>query len=622
MKAKTMRQGKNLYAIAIFAFASLTSCNDDFVSITPMSEVSEESVWTDEGLATAAVTGIYNGLGAGGLNEQMLASLSDEAIFTHTGRGINTVMESRSNSNDTGWINETYDWNNMYGYVRSANIAIQKLNEGGLENTALRDRLLGEALYLRAYYYHQLVRFYGGVPLTDEPFALDTDFNIPRNTFEESVNFIVADCDAAFALLDGTNMDSGRANAATALALKSRILLYAASDLYDNTKASAGSSLISGYSNPELIGYTSGSQQERWTRAKNAARAALDYSNAGYKFGLTAPVSLEEGEQNYLDISLARNGGEADILWERQYVEARGPGRQIGLYNGPNGYHNWAGNTPIQNMVDAYGMADGTDFDWNNPAHSSQPYENREPRFYATILYDGADWKPRPSDVADRDPANQIQTGRYEIIEGGSVVTHFGLDTRQSPVEDWNGSRTGYYFKKFTEPDPAHSDQTDFQSIPWPFFRHTEVVLNYVEAVLEADGDEAEAKSWLDQIRFRVGLPAVTASGTDLMEVYRNERRLELAFEEHRYHDTRRWMIAEETLGAKAGIIQISGELKPGAQVTTYQYDTNNYNYSYVRGIIDPGFENRLWLDKSYFKPIRDNELKSNTSLVQNPGYE
>ena len=382
----------------------------------------------------------------------------------------------------------------MYGYIRSANIAIEKLNEGGLENTELRDRLLGEALYLRAYYYHQLVRFYGGVPLSKEPFTLDSDFNIPRDSFEDCVNFIVEDCEAAFALLDGKSMDSGRANAATALALKARILLYAASDLYDSATASANSTLISTYSNPELIGYTSGNQQDRWTNAKNAAKAAMDYTSAGYKFGLTGPVSLEEGEQNYLDISLARNGGESDIIWERQFIEATGAGRRIGLFNGPNGYHNWAGNAPIQNMIDAYGMSDGSEFDWDNPDHSSMPYKDREPRFYATILYDGADWKPRPADAADRDPANQIQTGQYEIIDGGGgVTTHFGLDTRQGPIEDWNGTRTGYYFKKFVEPDPAFVDQTDFQTIPWPFFRYTELVLNYVEAVLEADGNEAEA---------------------------------------------------------------------------------------------------------------------------------
>ena len=621
MKAEIMKQRKKLYVFATLALAFLGSCNDDFVNITPKSEVSEESVWTDEGLAVAAVTGVYGGLGVGGFDEQMMASLSDEAVFTHTGRGINTINESRANSNDAGWVNYTHNWNDMYRYIRSANIAIQKLNEGGLENVQLRNRLLGESHFLRAYYYHQLVRFYGGVPLIDEPFTLDSEFNIPRNTFEESIDFIVADCDLAFSLLNGESMESGRADAATALALKSRILLYAASDLHDQATAAGNSSLLSSFSNPELVSYTSGSQSQRWTRAKDAAKAAMDYYNTGYKFGLTAPVSLEEGEQNYLNISLARNGGEVDIIFERQFVESAG--RSIGLYNGPNGYHNWAGNTPIQNFVDHFAMSDGSKFDWNNPVHSGSPYENREPRFYATILYDGAEWKPRPSDVADRDPANQIQTGAYDIISStGSITTHFGLDTRQSSVEDWNGSRTGYYFKKFTEPDPAHVDQNTAQTIPWPFFRYTELVLNYIESVLEADGDEAEAKRWLDQIRFRVGMPAVTETGADLMEVYRNERLLELAFEEHRYHDARRWMIAPTTLGASARIVQISGTLKPGVQVSKYQYNKANYDYTYVNRPIDPGFENRQWLDKSYFTPIRDNEMKSNTSLVQNPGYE
>ena len=614
---------KNLIKVWVLILPSIVtlSCNDDFTSITPLSEVSETSVWTDPGLADATVTGAYNGLGAGGLSEQMLASLTDEALFTHTNRGINTINESRTNSADTGWVNGTWDWNNMYGYIRDTNLAISNLSEPGFDDPELVDRLLGESYFLRAYYYHQLLRFYGGIPLIAEPLELDSDYNIPRNSFEECVNFIVADTEKAFEMLDGRDMDSGRANATVALALKARVLLYAASDLHDFSTASANSALISGYSNPELIAYTSGDQQQRWTQARDAVKAALDYSTAGYKLGLTAPVPFEEAEQNYLDISLARNGGESDIIWERQYVENTGPGRQIGLFNGPNGYHNWAGNAPIQNLVDDYAMMDGTEFDWDNPAHASAPYENREARFYATILYDGSDWKPRPSDVTEKDPANQIQTGKYDITVSGAIETHFGLDTRQSPVEDWNGTRTGYYFKKFTNPDSDFVDQNDFQTIPWPFFRETELVLSYVETLLET-GDEAEAANWLNQIRFRVGLPAVTESGDALVDLYRNERRLELVYEEHRYHDARRWMIAPTKFGAKAEGIQITGTLRPGVNVSIYKYDPANYNYTYVPTVVDPGFENRQWLDKTYYVPLRIGELNANTALVQNPGYD
>src|SRR5690606_9148514 len=116
-------------------------------------------------------------------------------------------------------------------------------------------------------------------------------------------------------------------------------------------------------------------------------------------------------------------------------------GGWVGRNNGPNGYHNWSGNTPTQMLVDDYEMLDGTRFDWTNSAHQSAPYENRDPRFYATILHDGADWKPRTDDVKGRDPYNQIQTGQYEVINSsGNKVVQFGLDTRNGPIEDWNGS--------------------------------------------------------------------------------------------------------------------------------------------------------------------------------------
>ena len=127
-------------------------------------------------------------------------------------------------------------------------------------------------------------------------------------------------------------------------------------------------------------------------------------------------------------------------------------GIHYGINNGPNGYHNWAGNTPIQQLVDDYEMMDGTKFDWTNPAQKADPYTNRDPRFYATILYDGAGWKPRPADVIGTDPVSQVQTGYYANGSGGTIN---GIDTRESPVENWNGSRTHYYTRKFIDPNPA-----------------------------------------------------------------------------------------------------------------------------------------------------------------------
>ncbi|WKN32499.1 RagB/SusD family nutrient uptake outer membrane protein [Porifericola rhodea] len=616
-----MNKIKYIYITLFASLAVATSCNDDFVNTKPLDLVPAEDTWVDGGLSEAFVTNIYSGFGNGGFDEQMLASLTDEALFTHPGRGINTITESRSNPADRGWINNTIDWDDMYRYIRAANVALSNLETPQFENTELATRLRGEAHFMRAYYYHQILRYFGGFPIVDRVYELDEEsYSLPRSSFEDCVDFIVSDLNSAAELLEGMNMEAGRASVEAAMALKARVLLYAASDLHHIPTASAQSSTISGFSNQELLGYTSGDQMSRWQAAKDAAKAVLD-RGSGYKTDLMEPVSPEEGEQNYENISLAQEGGEDELIMARYFVNQKQEnGGRIGLYNGPNGYHNWAGNTPTQNLVDDYQMMDGSEFDWSNPDHANNPYENRDPRFYASILYDGADWKPRTADVAAKDPANQIQTGSYEIVQDGEVVTFFGLDTRQSSVEDWNGTRTGYYMHKFINKDPDIVDQNTWQEVPWPILRYTEAILNYVEACIEL-GEEAEARAWLNKIRFRAGMPAITSSGDELMEEYRNERRVELVFEEHRYHDARRWMIADETIGQQVEIISIEGTLKPGESVSLYKYDPEKYNYEYTVQQIDPGIENRQWLDKMYFLPISRDEMNRNEALVQNPGY-
>jgi len=313
------------------------------------------------------------------------------------------------------------------------------------------------------------------------------------------------------------------------------------------------------------------------------------------------------------------------LLFERTHtplytVENNWPlgGIHFGINNGPNGYHNWAGNTPIQQLVDDYEMMDGSKFDWNNPLHAADPYDNRDPRFYATILYDGATWKPRPSDVAAIDPYNQIQTGYYDNGNNGFVN---GVDTRESAIENWNGSRTHYYVRKFIDPDPTVvENQSGYQVVPWPFIRYTEAALNYAEACIEL-GEEDEAKTWLNKIRFRSGMPAITETGTALRDRYRNERRIELAYEEHRYHDARRWMIPATTVGRPIREIHIEASLLPGkTPLVPYKHDETVYLYSYTTQV-NTDNESRTWVDKMYYRPISRNEISTNDKLIQNPGY-
>ena len=615
--------------IAILIVAGI-SCKRDFLNVQPKDKVSSELTWGDAALSQAFVFGIYSAFGYGGFEEQALAAYTDEAMFTHAGRNINTFTQGTENASNLAWISGTYGWNNMYKVIRAANVAIERLPTATFTDAVLKDRLLGETYFLRAYYYQQLLRFYGGVPLIDKPYGLNDDFTIARNTYKECVDFIVADLDKAAQLLDGKPSTPGRTSKLAAMALKARVLLYAASDLHDGPTAKAKSTVLSAYANLDILAYPAGDRTARWQAAKAAAKAVID-AGKGYKLDLAAPATAEEGKNNYISIALGGQSASGDaaaaveLILQRThtalYTEEDGwplGGIHYGINNGPNGYHNWAGNTPIQQLVDDYEMMDGTKFDWTNPAHKADPYTNRDPRFYGTILYDGAGWKPRPADVAGADPVNQVQTGYYDNGSGGSIN---GIDTRESPVENWNGSRTHYYTRKFIDPNPALADnQSNAQVIPWPFIRYTEMVLNYAEACI-ALGEEAEAKTWLNKIRFRSGMPAITDAGAALVDRYRNERRIELAYEEHRYHDARRWMIPAQTVGRGIKAIKVTAKLKAGkSPLVPYRYDKTVYDYTYT--VVDnTENETRVWNDKMYYRPSSRDEINKNNKLVNNPGF-
>ena len=611
--------------------AFISSCNSDFLSTKPLDKISSEATWADGALSEAFIFNVYSFLGYGGFEEQALAAYTDEAMFTHSGRNINTFTEAAESPDNIAWQSPTYEWGRMYLAIRQANVALENLPKATFVDAKLNAKLTGEVYFLRAYYYHQLLRFYGGVPLISKAYGLNDDYSIARSSYDDCVKFIVADLDKAIPLLpDAKTAIAGRASSLSAMALKARVLLYAASDLHDGPTVKAKSPTLGGYANLDLIAYPSGDRAARWNAAKTAAKAVLDAST-GYKMTLTAPVTAEEGRNNYVSIAMGGQSGAGDgaavseLIFQRTHTalytqEDNWPlgGIHYGINNGPNGYHNWAGNTPIQNLVDDYEMMDGTKFDWANAAHKAAPYDNRDPRLYATVLYDGATWKPRPSDVAGLDPANQIQTGYYDNGAGGKIN---GIDTRESDVENWNGSRTHYYTRKFIDPNPAIADnQSSAQVIPWPFIRYTEMALSYAEAAAET-GEEAVARTWINRIRFRAGMPAITDAGAALKDKIRNERRLELVYEEHRYHDARRWLIAPTTVGRGIKSINVDAKLKAGAAVKKpYKYDKALYNYTYT--VEDnTSNETRKWADKMYYRVLDKNEIKRNAKLVQNPGY-
>ena len=619
---------RKIIILGIFAVSMSVhvSCNKDFLNTNPLDKISSNATWADGALSEAFIYSVYSYLYYGGYHEEMLASLSDEAMFTH-GRDYKITTEGTETPSNMGWFNDTFRWDNMFLAIRQANTAILELPLSTFDDDALREKLLGEAHFLRAYYYHQLVRHWGGVPLIDAPYGLDEDYSIARSSYSDCVDFIVGDLDIAQQMLPDAN-DPGRAAKISAMALKARVLLYAASDLHDAGKAS---SILSGYSNPEYLAYPAGGQDGRWKQAQDAAEAVLNV-NPGWKMDLTAPVTEQEGFDNYVSLycggesAVGDPGAAVELLFQRtessKYtVETDWPlgGLNHGINNGPNGYHNWAGNTPIQQLVDDYEMMDGSSFDWTNPAHAASPYTNRDPRFKATVLYDGADWKPRPSDVASADPADQVQTGYYDDGAGGVLN---GIDTRDAPLESWNGSRSHYYARKFIDPDPAKPDNgSNTQVIPWPVIRTTEIAFIFAEASYEL-GEEDKARLWINRIRYRAGMPGISDSGDDLKNRIINERRVELVLEEHRYFDCARWMIAPTTTGSGIKTIVPKATLKSGATPhDPYKYDALVYDYEY-EVVNNTETESRTWKDRMYYRPISRDEMNRNELLVNNPGYQ
>jgi len=617
-----------IMTLAVFGLL-MVGCNKDVLETQPLSQASEQNVWSDNKLAEAAVLDLYQGTWAGTLTrEETTDAFTDQAVFTHPGRGVDGYTEGKMNPAGNFMDMQWFSWPQLYPFIRNANIAIARLteNEAGFDQGFV-DQLLGESYFMRAFYYTQLMRQFGGVVLLTEPLTLDSEANNPRGTFEETVNLILADLDRAETFLESAAPSKARAHKITVLALRSRVLTHVASDLYEPSKASSVPTIAS-YSNPELIGWTSGSQTDRWEAAKVASKALLD-ATIGYKLDYSAPASQEEAIQNYEDIWLQGDKNQ-DFIWGRLVEEfgfssrtypggdgwSQGPG-MVALYHGPNGYHEWAGTTPTEALVSKYSFADGTEFDWRNPAHAAAPYDNREARFYSTFLYDGGPWKPRTDDVVKFDKFNEIQTGYYTLADG-TIIN--GVDTRQGPIEDWNGSRTGYYFRKFADPREPASWPNNLQKVDAPYLRYTEVLLNYVEASINAN-DEGEAKVWLNRLRFRNGLPAVTESGDALLELYKRERDKELVNEDARLFDMKRWLEGPESLNKQVQQILIQATQKPGTTVapSDYRKDTSLFDYTYSPTNIV--FENRIWQDHVYFMPIKQEEIDKDASIIQNPGY-
>jgi len=558
---------KSLFFIsALFIFLTFTfiSCQEDFLDLTPKDSYTEATVFDDPVLTEAFLNYAYR-MVPHGFQEVSgilpLACVCDEghakgqvartgpillgnqtpsnmfSLDVWTGRGLSLEDDYYARNYKSYWIP-----------IKQCNEFLEKTIGSKIEETLLT-RMTGEAKTIRAYSYFRLICHYGGVPLITEPFTLDDNFKIPRNTYDEVMNFVISELDEAIDMLpldyDAENM--GRLTKGAAMAIKARALLFYASPL----------------NNPS-------NDMTRWQKASDAAKAVID-------------LNKYELYPDYKELFTEKGGYNSEVIWGRPfkhilnyevYLERR-------LY--PNGSMGHGHCPPIQNLVDDYEMLSGK-LPKNDPDYDPQnPYVNRDPRFYATIAYDGAPFLGR-----------NLET----FIPGG-------LDSFESPISSWNASETGYNMRKFITDDPIVDIGSGNTNPLWLWFRYAEVLLNYAEAEYFL-GDEVTARQYLNMVRSRPGvnMPPVTEGGQALFDRIVNERRIELAFEEHRFFDVRRWKIATTVLSISHKRIYITKDLVTGKK--TYE----------IKEHLPCHFNE--W---NYLSPIPLEEIEKNDLLVQNPGY-
>jgi starch-binding outer membrane protein, SusD/RagB family len=507
--------------------------------------VTEDQYWNLNASARGQLNRGYNFLqeGYNRYGGAMLAAGSDEAVNSNLNSAINIFNNGTWSSLRT--LDDNYSIN--YNGLRQVNVFLANSKRANITPLTDVPRLRGEAFFLRAYFHFELWKRYGGIVIADRVFSTTDNLDLPRNSSEETVAQIIKDCDSAAVNLPLSPVqygagDKGRATKASAMALKSRTLLYAASPL-NNTS----------------------NDISRWQKAAAASKELID----------SKAHSLLPAYANIFNFTTAAYN--VEVI----FATAANLRNDIEINNAPISYNGASGLTnPSQELVDAYEMKTGVPI--TDPASGydpKDPYKDRDPRLALSVIYNGS------------------------LFKGVAVNTTVG--GKDGIGQSINATKTGYYMRKFLS-ESASWNQTTNATVrrPWVIFRYGEILLNFAEAQNEVAGPDASVYDAVNQIRKRAGMPNLpTGLSKDQMRArIKNERRVELAFEEHRFFDVRRWKTGDTDLGKSIS----------GMRITTIGTAT-----TYERFTVEP----RIFNERMYRYPIPQTEINNTTKLQQNPGY-
>lgn len=556
------------YMIMASALLSLNGC--DYLDYDHTTGKTQEEAYAYYDNMNQLVAYVYtflpSDLGAGYIME----SATDNCIYTQENASIYYMTNgiwSPLKRVDDGW--------DYWTAIRSANSFLENFDSEVLkrfeyntnydEITQKSSKFPYEVRFLRAFYLFELAKRYGDIPLLIRTYAQGEINSVEQTPFDEVIEYIAKECTEIAPELPVSQAEfwgeTGRVTRGAALALKSRALLYAASELH----------------NPDH-------NTEKWKKAAQAAYEVMEMNAYSLPKLASDPLYSKEGGNKIFSSK--------QLIFERRN---RTKTNNFEARNQPMGFVGTSaqgGNTPTQNLVDAFEMKDGTPFDWNNPSHVANIYYDatgnptRDPRLYLNVLTNGSSWLEKTVETFDG--------GSNKLLEGST--------------------KTGYYLRKWMNPsvslDPVTPNTIEHHYI---LFRYAEILLNYAEAMNEwlgpdavdaADGCPVSARDALNEVRDAATMGKVTVDGqTAFRERVRNERRVELALEGHRFFDVRRWKIA--------GNDEVRNIY--GVKITKSGDDS----FSYEKVLLHTMY----WANKMYLYPYPQNEIYMNDKLNQNPEW-
>lgn len=608
-----MRSIKFLKRIVVIAILFTTfSCKKYLDENINKAAVTEEAQWASEGVADIFLNGLYQRLAAMHNTPDYLDSFTDDndgGIYWRSWRWRQGIVgpsndagqpmgdqQGSTTTNATGllYAGSYADWGYAYTSIRRCNLFLQKLaeNKAGTFSPAWVAKRTDEARFLRAYWYAMLWQHVGGLPIITT--VLDntdgSEIYFPRNTFEETFNFIVKEMDTVIAnnklavKYNAGNSDAGRATLGAAQMVKGWVQLYAASPLFNS-----GSYVVGDPGN--LVHFATASPA-RWATAAATFKKFMDTYT---QYSLYPKMS---------EFWYVANEYNSEVIWDRQHVSGAGGQMQnnVDQYGGPvwilGSYHTWGNYNPTQELVDAYRMANGKRINDPGSGYDPQkPYVGREQRFYDFIVYDGAPYKQ------DWMAATDIIYTRIDKVSPSKNEIDFSSDDR---------TNTGYFFKKkLNNLAPEGGNQSGQNYV---YYRYAEVLLGYAEAQNEAVGPDASVYAAINKVRQRpsTNLPALDPGLTQdqMRQEIRDQRRIEFAFEAKRFYDIIRWKIAKDVMNVDLHGMKITNTV-PANNSGVWKYEPVGLNHPHV------------FTDKMYMNPVPQGVIDVNPKMAgqQNPGY-